>query len=97
MRFVLSDFIPIFTLKMTQVPANGYPLVGGLPLQLISLGIVVIGLFVYWYLYSSDLHPGIPVVGMDNKAWFKYEKARQNYIANGKSLVEMGVKQVIAT
>lgn len=68
--------------------------IGGLTIQIIAICIVTTGLFVYLYLRSDGLHPGITVVGMDDKGWLKYEKARQNYIANGKSLVEMGIKQV---
>lgn len=79
---------------MNQVFAGVYPLMGDLSVQLVALGIIGIGLSAYWYLNNNGLHHGIPVIGMDGKAWFKYEKARQNYIANGKTLVEMGVKKV---
>lgn len=81
-------------LKMLRVDTNDLPWMGGFPIQLIAVGIIALGLGVIHYSHKNVLHPGIPVIGMEDTGWFKYEKARQNYIMNGKALVESGVKQV---
>ncbi|OLN97841.1 Dihydromonacolin L monooxygenase LovA 4, partial [Colletotrichum chlorophyti] len=48
----------------------------------------------YALLRDPILHPGFPIVGIDNKTWrwFKFQKAVQEYNTRGKQIIEEGCK-----
>ena len=57
----------------------------------VALGLATLA---YLYLREERLYSHIPVLGVDQNAWLKIEKARATYLARGKSLVHEGLKKV---
>lgn len=59
-----------------------------------AVGFVAFVFLLYFLLSDDGLYPAIDVVGVDDNQFFKLNKARQNFLRNGRAIIAQGLRQV---